>query len=145
MIRPPPRSNRTDTLFPYTTLCRSYGASLHTYLADRLAANAARRAAVKVVRFEDLCRAPRETLSALFQHCDLPDSGVPIAEAAGRMRMPTYYRPTFDDAERATIAELTGPAARRFGYDGKGMAHEDRKSTRLNSNTNAHLVCSLLL
>src|SRR3546814_1677668 len=24
MIRPPPRSTRTDTLFPYTTLCRSY-------------------------------------------------------------------------------------------------------------------------
>src|SRR3546814_11851050 len=23
MIRPPPRSTRTDTLFPYTTLCRS--------------------------------------------------------------------------------------------------------------------------
>src|SRR3546814_5900558 len=41
-----------------------YWASLHTYLADRLAANAALRAAVKVVRFEDLCRAPRETLSA---------------------------------------------------------------------------------
>src|SRR3546814_7766736 len=25
MIRRPPRSNRTDTLFPYTTLCRSRG------------------------------------------------------------------------------------------------------------------------
>src|SRR3546814_2282462 len=25
MIRPPPRSTRTDTLFPYTTLFRSYG------------------------------------------------------------------------------------------------------------------------
>src|SRR3546814_15785510 len=24
MIRRPPRSTRTDTLFPYTTLCRSY-------------------------------------------------------------------------------------------------------------------------
>src|SRR3546814_11269438 len=26
MIRRPPRSTRTDTLFPYTTLCRSDGA-----------------------------------------------------------------------------------------------------------------------
>src|SRR3546814_15909770 len=26
MIRRPPRSTRTDTLFPYTTLCRSAGA-----------------------------------------------------------------------------------------------------------------------
>src|SRR3546814_12267214 len=25
MIRPPPRSTRTDTLLPYTTLCRSVG------------------------------------------------------------------------------------------------------------------------
>src|SRR3546814_18501179 len=28
MIRRPPRSTRTDTLFPYTTLCRSIGASV---------------------------------------------------------------------------------------------------------------------
>src|SRR3546814_16401762 len=27
MIRRPPRSTRTDTLFPYTTLCRSHAAS----------------------------------------------------------------------------------------------------------------------
>src|SRR3546814_11904818 len=30
MIRPPPRSTRTDTLFPYTTLCRS-----GPYIAER--------------------------------------------------------------------------------------------------------------
>src|SRR3546814_8660402 len=29
MIRRPPRSTRTDTLFPYTTLFRSVGANLH--------------------------------------------------------------------------------------------------------------------
>src|SRR3546814_5310627 len=28
MIRPPPRSTRTDTLFPYTTLFRSHAATL---------------------------------------------------------------------------------------------------------------------
>src|SRR3546814_18528111 len=28
MIRPPPRSTRTDTLFPYTTLFRSHGATI---------------------------------------------------------------------------------------------------------------------
>src|SRR3546814_20609532 len=71
-----------------------YWASLHTYLADRLAANAALPAAVKVVRFEDLCRPPRETLSALFQPCALPASGVPIPEAAHPLPMPTYFRPT---------------------------------------------------
>src|SRR3546814_1902512 len=32
MIRPPPRSTRTDTLFPYTTLFRSY----HICLKERI-------------------------------------------------------------------------------------------------------------
>src|SRR3546814_3392827 len=32
MIRRPPRSTRTDTLFPYTTLCRSY-IPLHQFIA----------------------------------------------------------------------------------------------------------------
>src|SRR3546814_19519343 len=43
MIRRPPRSTRTDTLFPYTTLCRSEApaargrpsSELKTYVADR--------------------------------------------------------------------------------------------------------------
>src|SRR3546814_13946848 len=46
MIRRPPRSTRTDTLFPYTTLCRSGGIDEgveRVGLAQRLAA--ARRAA----------------------------------------------------------------------------------------------------
>src|SRR3546814_14165488 len=32
MIRRPPRSTRTDTLFPYTTLFRSFGAALRVLL-----------------------------------------------------------------------------------------------------------------
>src|SRR3546814_3192560 len=31
MIRRPPRSTRTDTLFPYTTLCRSHGYHMIDY------------------------------------------------------------------------------------------------------------------
>src|SRR3546814_14061609 len=34
MIRRPPRSTRTDTLFPYTTLFRSYGRLLRTHVLD---------------------------------------------------------------------------------------------------------------
>src|SRR3546814_4927482 len=34
MIRRPPRSTRTDTLFPYTTLFRSAGCGLAGYLGD---------------------------------------------------------------------------------------------------------------
>jgi hypothetical protein len=93
-----------------------YWASLHRYLADRLEASAALRAAVHVVRFEDLCESPAATLGRLFAHCDLPGSAELTAAAAADMHAPAYYRPDFSAGDLATIAEVTGPAARRFGY-----------------------------
>src|SRR3546814_8089006 len=36
MILPPPRSTRTDTLFPYTTLFRSAETLIHRYRGDQL-------------------------------------------------------------------------------------------------------------
>src|SRR3546814_2320560 len=74
MIRRPPRSTRTDTLFPYTTLFRSFKSSI------------------------------LGMLRSLDPHS-------------------SYY-------DREEYEELKT---------------EDRKSTRLNSVTNAHLVCRLLL
>src|SRR3546814_12824539 len=41
MVRRPPRTNRTDTLLPYTTLFRSYGASAFDNAAEALEAGAA--------------------------------------------------------------------------------------------------------
>src|SRR3546814_15019057 len=38
MIRRPPRSTRTDTLFPYTTLCRSSGFIMRTVGSDNVMA-----------------------------------------------------------------------------------------------------------
>lgn len=93
-----------------------YWASLHRYVADRLEASAVLRAAVHVVRFEDLCEKPTETLSRLFAHCELPESEELIAGAAGGMHAPAYYRPDFSAGDLATITEVTAPAARRFGY-----------------------------
>src|SRR3546814_8464868 len=84
MIRRPPRSTRTDTLFPYTTLFRS-----------------------------------SRSLSAL--RIVPPMNWAGIAEVLW--------------SNAATLAKA-------FLADGRS---EDRKSTRLNSVTNAHLVCRLLL
>jgi len=93
-----------------------YWASLHNWLAGRLADNAALRAAVQVVRFEDLCRRPEDVLRQVFRHCGLPDEDGRIAAAARRIHAPTYYRPDFSPQDRAQIAALTGEAAQRFGY-----------------------------
>src|SRR3546814_17144488 len=56
MVRRPPRSTRTDTLFPYTTLFRSPMAREQAHAADRLPAE---RRALDPERIE-----PREALPA---------------------------------------------------------------------------------
>jgi len=93
-----------------------YWASLHNWLADRLEAEAELRQAVQVVRFEDLCQESEPTLGKLFDHCSLADSDALIAEAARSLHAPTYYKPDFSEDDLAEIAELTGGAARRLGY-----------------------------
>src|SRR3546814_2901438 len=63
MIRPPPRSTRTDTLFPYTTLVRSLlrgdpAGGLHR-VNGRLSGSPERRATVGSTRVATLRRAGR--------------------------------------------------------------------------------------
>src|SRR3546814_8418550 len=95
MIRRPPRSTRTDTLFPYTTLFRSL-------LGRR----------------------------ALGRPAPAPHRAEPAVERH------QVYRQRQHPARR--------PAPRRDPLH-RDPRHRDRKSTRLNSSTNAHLVCRLLL
>src|SRR3546814_4766112 len=77
MIRRPPRSTRTDTLFPYTTLFRSTVSTLRSFVRfliargecppDRLAALvvAPRRSAKQVPRYID-----RESVEQIIAACD---------------------------------------------------------------------------
>src|SRR3546814_5023840 len=67
MIRQPPRSTRTDTLFPYTTLFRSHPAPPpappHPALQMR-----ARSAALATVRAEDASRRSPKLSHGLYDH-----------------------------------------------------------------------------
>src|SRR3546814_4068813 len=97
MIRRPPRSTRTDTLFPYTTLFRSPRAD-----------------AADAGDGEEHRGQARARLQSRF---------------AGR-------RPRLQRDPWRRLPAVGHRAVRR---------PLDRKSTRLNSITNAHLVCRLLL
>src|SRR3546814_6178525 len=99
MIRRPPRSTRTDTLFPYTTLFRSSWLRRLSNQENEDSQGDSREQ--RQVRLDGQGR----------HHC---------RRNAGHG--PEYCR----DVRRE-------------------RCQEDRKSTRLNSITNAHLVCRLLL
>jgi hypothetical protein len=95
-----------------------YWAQVYGYLADRLDANPTLRDAALVVRFEDLCGAPQETLRRALTHCRLDATPSWLEDKAAVIRFPSYYRPRFTADELATIERHTVDTARRFGYRG---------------------------
>jgi hypothetical protein len=84
-----------------------YWDMVHGHLIRLLEADAQVRAATKVVRFEDLCAAPAETIRAVLDHCDLPDGARIAAQFAPAIRFPDYYQNPLSSAEQALIREET--------------------------------------
>src|SRR3546814_7818599 len=117
MMRRPPRSTRTDTLFPYTTLFRSHLASRKSRqtkdtleLGSRLPARSESAEEARDIRAQRVARI------AAF-HCD---QRRPAARGdVGR--------------EQAIVRRLDPEPGDRIAGPGIGAITEDRKSTRLNS------------
>lgn len=87
----------------------------HGYVADRLEQNPALAAATRVVRFEELCRAPAGTVRGVLEHCGLSAPEAMLQRADQSIQFPTYYRPKFSEQDLATIHRHTGATAARFG------------------------------
>lgn len=92
-----------------------YWAMIYHFLADQLAARPQLQHAAKVVRYEQLCDSPQETLTAILDHCELDDTTARDAFAE-KISAPTYYKPKFTDEEITVILEETTAVAERFGY-----------------------------
>src|SRR3546814_18024763 len=114
MIRRPPRSTRTDTLFPYTTLFRSHGDG------DDHRKDSTRRGDIGAGQ-EDVRRVGVE-------------AEPPEEEGRRRIDWP-WPQPEPGMAELGLIGErMRGPLGRRPDRgEHDGEDDQDRKSTRLNS------------
>jgi hypothetical protein len=88
-----------------------YWDMVYGHLTRLLDADAQVRAATKVVRFEDLCAAPSETIRAVLDHCALPDGEQVVARFTPSIRSPDYYQVSFSSAELALIREETASTA----------------------------------
>src|SRR3546814_9024017 len=135
MIRRPPRSTRTDTLFPYTTLFRS-----------RSTAQFGGSSSVLISYIRGIGQ--NDFAFNLEPGVGVYIDGVYLARNIGA---------NADLLDLQRIEVLKGPQGTLFGRNTMGGAisivtrdpgndfkYKDRKSTRLNSVTNAHLVCRLL-
>src|SRR3546814_4487611 len=107
MIRRPPRSTRTDTLFPYTTLFRSLTQRVMHYISTRGGAAA--------LDFQGA------TLTGLAS-----DGGLYLPES-----WPTFSRE--DIAALAGLSYVETAVRVMLPFVGDSLDEEDRKSTRLNS------------
>src|SRR3546814_19442056 len=108
MVRQPPRSTRTDTLFPYTTLFRSVVAEVAKNLGDPVA----RGDVLAVLESRELAEAKADYLSALRQES--------LASTTLRREKDLWLKKV--SAEQDYLDARTAAATAR-----------DRKSTRLNS------------
>jgi hypothetical protein len=93
-----------------------YWAHIYRYIADTVDTHVQLKAASHIVRFEDLCEKPAESLQAVSSHCCLTISGSAQKQFASRIRYPDYYRSNFSDEDLAVIDSETEPVAKRFGY-----------------------------
>src|SRR3546814_5587862 len=142
MIRRPPRSTRTDTLFPYTTLFRSEGLLVAFLNLDEV---------IRIIRTED------EPKAALIARFDLSDEQAEyiletkLKQLARLEEMKIRGEQDELDSERDRLIATLGSKAKlkklikdelladakKFGDDRRSplVAREaaDRKSTRLNS------------
>src|SRR3546814_8340858 len=126
MIRRPPRSTRTDTLFPYTTLFRSRG----TVGKLRGIAGGDDAAFNHGLKCGEAFGACIRSTALIPSECHLFPGGFARRLVDHRHCSGDGYTLLIEDTLRL-----------RFGCQPLG----DRKSTRLNSVTNAPLVCRLLL
>jgi hypothetical protein len=107
------QGNRTGELRGWAR----YWAMIHHHLADVFESDPALRQAGMLVSYEEICQSPRDTIAAILDHCGLDgDDGFIDILAAG-FHFPNYYQPQFNAEELAAIAEETGEAAARFGYN----------------------------
>src|SRR3546814_15020050 len=122
MIRQPPRSPRTTTLFPYTTLCRSVAGM---YRQDPA------RKEMLIMAFRDLIPWSRQ------------ENRLPVSVSAEQDRdthpLQSLHREVnrlFDDVLRGFNMPAFAGFDRRAGWPHLELGEtdkEDRKSTRLNS------------
>ena len=92
-------------------------AAIYGLIANQLEEDAGLRGRIFLLRYEDLCQVPSQTLQSIFDHVELPISSRQLQQAAARVSFPSYYKPEFSNAVVEAIHHETAEVAGKLGYD----------------------------
>src|SRR3546814_19059921 len=118
MIRRPPRSTRTDTLFPYTTLFRS--------IADQRVRHGAETALLSAIMRRRIGRVADETDRADLASCGLGADAGGIAHQVGHVGAGRVPRVHGEVADLRQVATHARPAERR-GWEERDRTRRHRR------------------
>jgi hypothetical protein len=93
-----------------------YWRLVYRFISRLLETDEALREATLLVRFEDLCNSPDETLRAIVRHCGFEGAEDVIRISVPALRFPTYYDVSFGPEELRAIHGATTEVAAAFGY-----------------------------
>ena len=93
-----------------------YWRLVYTFISRLLGNDDALREATLLVRFEDLCNSPSETLSVIARHCGFAEAEDVIRASAPMFHFPTYYNVTFSPEDLRVLRDMTAETAAGFGY-----------------------------
>lgn len=85
---------------------------LHQYIYDNYYNNPL----VKIVRYEDMCKDSKSSLSEIFKFCTLDNYDSIIEEYSDKLVQPSYYKVDLTDDEIQKIETKTKKVASLFGY-----------------------------
>ena len=85
-------------------------------MAETIDNNQALKDACLVVRYEDLCSRPKDSLIQISRHCGLDFEAADLDGLAGRLRFPSYYKTSFTAQEVEIIARETNDVRSSLGY-----------------------------
>jgi len=93
-----------------------YWNQIYEFLANEITENPLVGNASKIIRFEDLCATPADTIMAVLTHCNYPADPDFISSTAAGIHAPSYYKSTFTAQDEAIILEETESAREKLGY-----------------------------
>jgi hypothetical protein len=107
-------------------------AAVYELVTRQLRENPSLAEATMIVRYEELCHAPAETIDRILAHTEL-DSAAFAATREGYLKKltePTYYRPSYTAHELQEMDRITAGARRALGYtDGAAEALGELRTT----------------